>query len=563
MSEQVIQALTAAGAPYEYAEATVHGKPCRVFRHAAQCMSELYASLQQHGPADLAVYDDRRLSYAEAYQQAASLAAVLRDEYKVGPGTRVALTMRNSPEWLTSFIAITSLGGIAALVNSRGAADEMIYSITSTRCEMLISDQKTRAVIGDDLDQMPELVFDLASSFTATAASGTALKVEPDLQLPHTMADTDDTALILFTSGTTGRPKGALLSHRGVLNALKANEFSTAIIGAVMAEKMGLDLATLAAHAPQPATLLMFPLFHVSGCYSVFLANMIKGGKLVMMSRWDADQALQFIAQEKVTTFPGVPTMYWDLLNNAALQDNDVSSLQSLSVAGQSTPISLLKQIKDAFPAATLGSGYGMTETNGVICMIHGEEFMQQPDSVGRPLSIAELKIAGSDGTAVAAGESGEICVRGATVMQGYDNQPQANQAVFKDGWFHTGDVGRFDTQGKLYIVDRLTEMIITGGENVYCAEVERVLSAAPGVMEVTTFGVADERLGERLIAMVGLSDGSDATEEAIMQAAATQLASYKLPAELYILDQPLPRNATGKVLKAGARDIYQRLANS
>jgi len=347
------------------------------------------------------------------------------------------------------------------------------------------------------------------------------------------------------------------LSHRGVLNALKANDFSGAIIGAVIAEKMGIDLQTLAANQPQAATLLMFPLFHVSGCYSVFLANLIKGGKLVMLSRWSADGALSFIANEKVTSFPGVPTMYWDLINADNLQDYDLSSLVSLSVAGQSSPVSLLEKINATFPRSMPGSGYGMTETNGVICMTHGEEFINNPTSVGRALSIAEIKIANEDGSAATTGEAGEICVRGATVMMGYDNQPEANDKCFVDGWFHTGDVGYLDDQGKLYIVDRITDMIITGGENVYCAEVERVLNSAPGVIELTTFGVPDERLGERLIALVGLAPDSDQSSESLLQHCVQGLASYKVPAEIIIIDQPLERNATGKVLKAKARELY------
>jgi acyl-CoA synthetase (AMP-forming)/AMP-acid ligase II len=558
MSQKVINALTAAGAPFEFVEAEVQGRDCRVFKNATPCLSQLYSVLDTFAEADLAVYDSRRLSYAQAKTNAAALAKHLKAEHQIGVGDRVAIIMRNSPEWLLTFIALTSLGAVPALVNSRGSADEIAYSASTTPCALLIVDDKTLTLLSDqDIKHKAKVVFDLNAEFSAINDQGESIVFDTNSSLPQVVVDQDEVALILFTSGTTGRPKGALLSHRGVLNALKANEFSSAIIGMVIAEKMGIDLQTLAAHQPQAATLLMFPLFHVSGCYSVFLANMIKGGKMVMLSRWDAGTALEFISQEKVTTFPGVPTMFWDLLNHEGLENYDVSSLVSLSVAGQSTPTSLLRSISAAFPNAMLGSGYGMTETNGVICMTHGEEFMQSPDSVGPALAISDIKISSDTGQPTEAGETGEICVRGATIMLGYDNQPDANNKCFKDGWFHTGDIGYLDENDRLFIVDRLTEMIISGGENIYCAEVERVLSQAPNVIETTTFGMPDDRLGERLVALVKLNDGAQETAQDLLDWSATSLASYKVPAELHIISHGLERNATGKVLKSKAKDLY------
>ena len=210
-----------------------------------------------------------------------------------------------------------------------------------------------------------------------------------------------------------------------------------------------------------------------------------------------------------------------------------------------------------------MGSGYGMTETNGVICMTHGTDYLNQPDSVGRALAISEIRIASDSGESLGSGQAGEICVRGATVMLGYDNQPSANQECFRDGWFHTGDVGYLDNENKLFIVDRLTEMVITGGENVYCAEVERVLGQAPGVVELTTFGLPDDRLGERLVALVRLNEGTQHSVDDLLDWSAKSLASYKVPAELHIIVQPLERNATGKVLKEKAKQIHQIIINS
>lgn len=566
MSEQIIQALTSPGAPFEFSSAAIKGHNCKVFKQANQCLSQLYANLHLHDEKDIAVYDGRRLSYAQARIQAATLAQTMASEFNIGVGSRVAIAMRNSPEWIVSFIAITSLGAIAALVNSRGSVDEINYSIGNTNCDLLILDSKANAAFNNS-DTAPaitqQIEFDLAHSFSARTSNGVTLSEDTNAVLAQTDVDTDEVALILFTSGTTGRPKGALLTHRGALNALKANEFSGAIIGSVMAQKMGIDLQTLAMHQPQAATLLMFPLFHVSGCYSIFLANMIRGGKLVMLSRWSAKTALQAMQDEKVTTFPGVPTMYWDLLNYENFGDYDLSSLVSLSVAGQATPLSLLDKIKTAFPNAMMGIGYGMTETNGVISMLHGEEYFAEPHSVGKALPICEVKIIDESGSQTNAGQPGEICLRGATVMLGYDNQPQANQEVFNDGWFHTGDVGYLDASDKLFIVDRLTEMVIVGGENVYCAEVERVLSQAPDVIELTTFGMPDDRLGERLVALVRLHEDATQQTQDLLDWSATSLASYKVPAELHIIRKPLERNATGKVLKDKAKQIHKTIIES
>jgi acyl-CoA synthetase (AMP-forming)/AMP-acid ligase II len=367
----------------------------------------------------------------------------------------------------------------------------------------------------------------------------------------------------MFTSGTTGRPKGACLTHLGILTALKTIEYSSAIIGAQLAAKYGIDLRTLAANRPQPCTLLMFPLFHVSGCYSVFLSNLLQGGKIVMMPRWDVEQAMQHIQSEQVTTFPGVPTMYWDLLNHADRDQFDLRSLASLSVAGQSTPLTLLQSIHEAFPAAVVGCGYGMTETNGPVSMIIGEDLLAAPNSVGRAVATSEIKLRKDDGNWAAQGQRGEVCVRGAIVMKGYDNQDEANRKAFSDGWFATGDIGVFDDQERLQIVDRATEMVISAGENIYCAEVERVIDQAPDVIEVATIGAADERLGEKLIAFIRTREESDQTVESILDAASDQLASYKLPAETFLVDEPLPRNATGKILKIELRERYRLLTEN
>jgi acyl-CoA synthetase (AMP-forming)/AMP-acid ligase II len=324
-----------------------------------------------------------------------------------------------------------------------------------------------------------------------------------------------------------------------------------------MAARYGIDLATLAANRPQPSTLLMFPLFHVSGCHSVLLPALTQGGKIVFMRRWNAEHALQLIESEKITTFPGVPAMHWDMLQILGREQYDLSSMSSMSIAGQATPLPLLEAIKEAFPSAILGVGYGMTETNGAISLAVGDDFLEAPTSSGRAVATTEIRLLRDDGGWAEGGDVGEICVRGATVMSGYDNRPEANAEAFMDGWLRTGDVGYLDDDQRLYIVDRKTDMVISGGENIYCAEVERVLLQHPAILEAATFGIPDDRLGEKLVAVLRLRAGESCSAGEIETFLAGQLAAYKVPKLMQMVDEPFPANAAGKILKSKIREAF------
>jgi len=561
MTNAAIEQLTGPGAPFEFTDAVINGMQCRVFKDTPKCLTSAYGVLQQFADADLAVYGDRRLSYQQAAEQAASLARILSQSHAIKNNDRVAIAMRNAPEWLVAFLAVTSLGAIPALVNSRGKPDEISYCVNTTKCKLLISDTTTEQGLDEtECGSVPRITFDLDKEFTLLGTDAPIETTELNDGLPVVESEPEDVAMILFTSGTTGRPKGALLTHQGVMTALKTNQYSGAMIGIQMAERYGIDLQTLMANRPQSATLLMFPLFHVSGCQAVFLTGMLQGGKIVMMPRWNGEQALRLIEQERVTMFPGVPLMYWDMLKTPGVETYDLRSLSNVSIAGQSTPLSLFEAITKTFPGAVIGCGYGMTETNGAISIIIGDELVNNPTSVGHAVATTEIKLVNDGGNEVEKGGRGEICVRGATVMKGYDNHPEANAKSFSNGWYHTGDIGTYDEQGRLYIVDRSTEMIISGGENIYCAEVERILNQAKDVMETVTFGMPDDRLGEKLVALMRTHEGSQETAESILDFAKQKLAAYKVPAELYLISSPLPTNASGKVLKNEAREIYKGL---
>lgn len=547
-------AFTAPGSPFEIGMEEVRGVPYRVFKRAPACLSEIYAAAHQFGDRSFLVYENQRLSYAEAFERAGSLARELEARYQVGRGTRVAIAMRNRPEWIIAFIAVGALGGVAVLVNSRGSAGEIAHALESTSCELLIVDaSRAQSTRQSGLD-IPTIVVGDEDAAAGASSFEALCGAHRGLTLPHTPVPTDDAAMILFTSGTTGRAKGAVLSHRGVITALWNTQLSTAVLGAQLAAQMGVDLATLAAHQPQPCQLLVYPLFHVSGTHSILLPSLMRGGKIVIMRRWDVQRALELIEKERITLVSGAPTMLWDLVNAAGSTRHDLSSLVSLAGGGQATPQNLLRGMVEAFPGRFFGGGWGQTETNGVVTMAVGPDYISTPRASGRAAPTSELRCVDVAGRDLPAGEPGEIWVRSPSNMIGYWNNPEANAAVFVDGWIKTGDIGYLDAEGRIYIVDRKKDMVISGGENIYCAEVERVLSEHPAVFEAAALGVPDERLGERLIAVIVPHPGHAAGEADVRRHVRAHLADYKVPRKVLFESEPFARNAAGKIDKAELR---------
>ena len=523
---------------YKLVERVIRGRSYRDFEENFDCLNQIFRYLDEFGANDFVVADGERITYGQFQTMAASLADSLADGYQVRPGNRVALAYPNSIEWVLSFTALVSLGAVPVLVNARASDDELRYCIASTRCLLLLGDQSTDT-----------------QSISSQQARSLAIR-KPDSTLPDVTRAGDDEALLMFTSGTTGRPKAAILTNQGVLTSLKTIRYSGALIADQMARRYNIDYETLISMRPPPVTLLVFPLFHVSGCHAVFLSGMMQGGKLVLLPRWDATEALRLIEQEKVTSFPGVPTMHWDILHNEQRSSFDLSSITSLSVGGQATPPSLLEAIQTEFPGAVLGSGYGMTEANGTVTLIIGEDFIANPGSVGRMIATFDGEIRDATGATLAAGEVGEIFVRGASLMAGYANHDA--RVIDENGWFATGDAGYFDENANLYIVDRLTDMVISGGENIYCAEVERVLGIHPDVTECAAFGIPDERLGEQLVAVAVVNDSATTGAEDLLTHCADGLAGYKVPKALYVQTAELPKNATGKLLKREIKSQFE-----
>lgn len=530
--------LTAADQPFALSERD----GIRQFSNMPPDLNILIESARRHGEKTFIVEGDRRLTFNDVFRLRDALVPQLGVTTR---GDRIAICMRNRSEWAIAFLAAIRAGGVPALVNSRGAPGELAQAVSDVTPVVVLADPERARLLRDGGYQGRIIeTGDFPESGEAGPAPGTASPTDP--------------AAILFTSGTTGRVKGAVLTHRSLMTGVMGMQLSGMMLLQGMAQKMGIPAETIIANMPQSAVLVVFPLFHISGVGAAFLSPMLAGSKIVIMRRWDPQEALRLIADERITQFTGVPTMLWDVLHGARIEEADLSSLRNISSGGQALPVNLLDEVRKACPQAMLGTGYGMTETSGMVAMATGEDFIRNRASAGRVLPLVDMRIEDSNGALMASGEAGEIVVRGALVMQGYWDRPDDTKAVLSsDGWLRTGDIGYIDDEGYLFIVDRKKDMVISGGENIYCAEVERVMGEMSQITECATFGIPDERLGELLVAIVV---ASDVDETQIIHHVAEHLARYKAPARIAFSPTPLPRNAVGKIDKVTLRANWPQL---
>ena len=554
--------LTAPGAPFGWTVQEVNGVPVRVYNNAISDMRAVWAMSAVHGEKDYLVYGDERYSYAEAHARVRALAHHLRTTYGAGPGTRVAVSMRNYPEWVLAHWAAISVGAAVVGMNSWWTRPEMEFALTDSEPIVLITDGERLERLGSPGGDVPLIVTRHDGELPAAALaweSVTDSATAPD-SLPEADIDPDDDALIFYTSGTTGFPKGAQLTHRAVVHNLMNMIFLTACGDAARARRAARagDGDEPAPAAPEVTALLPVPLFHVTGCNCVLHTVTIAGGCLVLMYRWDAAEALRLIEAEGVTVFTGVPSMSREMLQHPGWGQTDTSSLRSMGGGGAAIPTDLVRRIDDGLSAGRPGVGYGLTETAGIATAISNEFYVARPSSVGPLLPCMEAKIVDGNGAALDAGQRGELLLRGPNVMKGYLNRPEATaEAIVEDGWFRTGDVAEIDADGWIHIKDRLKDIVIRGGENVDCSEVEAAIYELDAVAEAAVFGVPDERLGEEVAAAVVLVPGAELDEARLAAHLAGRLARYKHPRRVWFLDHPLPRNANGKFLKRELRERF------
>jgi long-chain acyl-CoA synthetase len=562
--QQAMAAVTAPGQRFETEEVDVDGRPMVMFRNAPPTLRALFDPARTRGDRDFLVYEDERWSFDEVMRHVDALGHLLVHDYGVRVGDRVAIAMRNYPEWVVAFAAATSVGAIAVALNAWWTADELDYALGDASPRVLIADAERleRALDSCQRRDIPALAVRLGDSPTPAGVDRWEDVLPLGEALPDQAPGPGDDAMILYTSGTTGRPKGAVSTHRAVTQALMGFGCRTAV------ERLRQAPATDQAPAAPPASaaapsdgaavpvlILVVPLFHVTGLVPVMMSCFAAGVRLVMMYRWDAERALEIIERERVTTFVGVPTQSWDLLESPRFAEFDTSSLVSVGGGGAPMPPQMVARVEKAFAKGRPSIGYGMTETNGYGPGHSGDDFVRKPTSTGRGVPIMQVEVRDEAGTALPPGGVGEIWFRGPHLIRGYWGKPEATAESIVDGWLRTGDLGRIDDEGFVYVQDRLKDIILRGGENVYCAEVEAALYEHPAVHEAAVFGVPHDRLGEEVAAAVVPKPGDTVTATALEGFLRERLAGFKVPSRWLLADAPLPRNAAGKVLKRSLRD--------
>jgi long-chain acyl-CoA synthetase len=557
LSWQAIHAaLTAPGQPFEITEVVVGGVRLRDWKNTPLSMAAILAQSRTHGEREFIVYRDERLSFAAHYARAARLAQRLVGELGVRQGDRVAVAMRNLPEWSIAFWAAAAAGAIVVPLNAWWTAEELRYGLEDSGSRVAFVDAERLQRLQPVRTRLPELHHVVATRVTECPAgvldfAALIEGADPAQALPAIAIGPDDPATIFYTSGTTGFPKGALGTQRNFCGVALSVPFN-GVQQLLRAGRSAEEIAALA-QAPPPVALLTVPLFHVTGCHAMMLGMLCAGGRLVMMHKWDPAEAVELIERERATLFGAVPAMAWQLTESLA--GRDLPSVASVGYGGAPAAPELLRRLRAGLPAAMISNGWGITETSSAITMIAGEDYAARPDSAGRPFPILDLQVVDEQGRALPANATGELWVRGPNVVTGYWNKPEATAAAFSEGWFHTGDIGRIDEEGYVYIVDRLKDMIIRGGENVYCAEVEAVLLEHPAVNAACVFGVPHATLGEEVGCVVQLAEGRTLDEEALRAHARGHLARFKVPTRIWLGHEPLPLGATGKVQKKQVRE--------
>lgn len=549
--------LTQPGAPFEIATIEVRGAPIRSFRNAPPNVRALWLSTAAFAARDYLVYGEERVTYAQAHAQVAAIANWLVAR-GVRPGDRVAIAMRNYPEWMLIYWACACLGVAAVGMNAWWTAPEMAYGLTDAAPKVLFADAERIA----RLEEQPGMLADtlLVAVRTETLPPGAtpwSEVIATGGALPDVAIDPDDDLCIFYTSGTTGFPKGAQLTHRSCVANLM-NMMFAGQVGTLATQRATGVAPDPTAAPPIPVTLVTTPLFHVTANNCGAYATTAAGGKMVLMYRWDAGEALKLIERERCTSASGVPVMARELISHPDFEKYDTSSLLSVGGGGAQLQPDLVAKIDKAVATARPNTGYGMTETSGIITSISGDFFVDKPASCGRAMPTFETRVVGDDGQPLPPGQPGELWVRGAPVIKGYINRPEATADSITDGWLHTGDVAYLDDEGFIYLVDRKKDMVLRGGENIYCAEVESTIHQHPAIAECCVFGVPDDRLGEEVAAAIVLRAGEALDADAIRQHCIALIARHKAPRYIWLLDQPLPRNASGKFLK---RELRETLA--
>jgi long-chain acyl-CoA synthetase len=537
----------------------------KVFSSRFPSLRSVLEFAPMHGDKEFIVYGGRRITFAEFFRLANSVSAHLAADAGVAKGDRVAVLSQNNPEWCLAFWGTVNLGAILVGLNGWWTTDEIAYGLEDSGAKVLVVDPKRLERIIDLLDALPvERVYVVDATDAILAQHPklhdvAELLADPSDTGPDVELSEGDPAVIFYTSGTTGRPKGAISTHRNMIANLQNTLFvltAGQMAEAAKAAASGDAAPPSPGGGGQPVSLFTSPLFHVSGCHSTLVVGMLAGMRLIMpVGRFDPITAFELIQDEGVMIWATVPTMIWRACEHPARHDYDTSSIMSVSFGGSPSADELQRKIRETFPnVRATTNAYGLTESSSVATCLTGDDSLTRPESVGQPMPTVDLAIAGPDGGHAQAGETGEILIRGPIIMAGYWNKPEATATTVIDGWLHTGDVGHLSDDGYLYVTDRAKDMIIRGGENIYCVEIENRLVEHPAIADAAIIGLPHPSLGEEVKAVVQIEPGHSITEDEVREWVRGTLAEFKVPTYVELRDEKLPRNASGKLLKNALR---------
>ena len=549
--QEILDQHTAPGQMFETKEVTnENGVTFKEYINLPDSLRGYLDFALAHADKECLIYEDERYTYKEVFEKSAQTGNALI-QAGIKKGDRVAICMQNNPEFVYSYFGIVGIGAVCVPLNSWWVPSEVIYGLDHSDAKLLIADSKRL----QGLESLPN-VKKIVTSYTPDASftSFDDFISGHDKTFPDVEIGRNDHATIYYTSGSTGKPKGVLSSQKAVL----ATMFSWACFSSVMNQvEAQANPKAAAIVSPKSVILHCVPLFHVTGSHAGLLMSVLVGRKIVMMKKWDAGLALQLIEQEKVTDITGVPTQTWELLNHPERLNYDLSSLKTLGAGGAPRPAEHVKQLDEEFEARP-GIGYGLSETNALGALGSGDEYVNHPNSTGRVVPpLTEIKIIDEDWNELPEGEVGEVAIKSLGNMIGYWKNPEATkECMSDDGWFRSGDLGKFDGPF-LYILDRVKDIVIRGGENIACPEVEGAIYEHEDVLEACVFGIPDERLGEILCAAIYLREGSQLSIDGLQSFLSTKLAAFKIPFNIKFYENNLPRVGSGKFDKPKLREQF------
>ncbi len=555
------------GGQFELETVTIDGLEYRTFKNAPRTLRDTVINARAHGDKESFIYQDERVSYEAFYRAVMTLANIMRDKYGVKKGDRVAICMRNYPQWPVATLAALSCGAMATPLNAWWTGEELQYGLENSGAQLAILCPQIFARVEPHLGELPALKDIIIARADEEPAADNMVSLESliggandwknlsaDVEPPAIEIDADDECMLMYTSGTTGHPKGAVCTNRAFITSM-FNSMSCQARGYIRNGEMP---PVPQPDDPQRVFLMSIPFFHTTGFTAVMMVNILRGAKMITQYKWNADEALEIIQREKVQVIGGVPTIAWQIVQHPRRDEYDLSSVMTVSYGGAPAAPELVTRAREAFPGTLVGNGWGMTETCATATLNFGMDYVHNPKSAGAAAMTVDLKIVDANGNTLGPNEPGELCARGANVMKRYWQNPEATEKTLQtDGWLHTGDVAKLDEEGFLYLLDRAKDMLIRGGENIYCVEVEDVLMKDKRILDAAIVGVPHQVLGEEVGAVILLEDGAEMTSADVTALVREHLAAFKAPNHVCFVEEPLPRNAAGKVLKGELRKLF------